>query len=104
MAGTFSVEVEQRVETCVLRCRGELDIESGEHLASLLEIAGGDGRRAVVVDLTEVGFMDSTGVNVLLGAHRLMEASGKRLAVRGASSTARRVFAITRVDEIIHLE
>ena len=56
-----------------------------------------------MVDLSEVAFMDSTGINALIGAYRRTPHGGC-LQVVGAKSAVRRVFEITGVSELLLLE
>jgi stage II sporulation protein AA (anti-sigma F factor antagonist) len=79
----------------------EVDIMTAEKLrAVLLEAAS--GARMVVVDMTSTTFLDSSGLHVLLGAHRQALADGRelRLAVapRGGVS---RIFTLTGTDAIL---
>jgi anti-anti-sigma factor len=60
----------------VVRVEGELDLATAPELASALE-ALDSGTGPVIVDLTEVGFVDSSGLSTLLQARqRLAGASG----------------------------
>jgi anti-sigma B factor antagonist len=56
--------------THVVSLRGEIDAMTAPRLGSRLFGLADEGKRAVVVDLTEVSFMDSTGIGVLLNALR----------------------------------
>ena len=65
----------------VISATGEIDLETVGQLADTLEPdlwADCDG---VLVDLCDVRFMDSTGVNTILQAQHRLGASGARLAV-----------------------
>lgn len=61
----------------VVAVAGELDVYSVPRLQSELRRVMATGRFTVVVDLTDVAFMDSSGLGVLVSAHKRM------LAVRG---------------------
>jgi anti-sigma B factor antagonist len=54
--------------THVVSLRGEIDALTAPRLGSRLFGLADEGKRAVVVDLSEVSFMDSTGIGVLLSA------------------------------------
>ena len=56
--------------THVVSLRGEIDAVTAPRLGSRLFGLADEGKRAVVVDLSEVTFMDSTGIGVLLNALR----------------------------------
>ncbi|WP_326699199.1 STAS domain-containing protein [Streptomyces sp. NBC_01754] len=71
-------ETEQGVWT-VLRIRGELDLASSPVVRQSVHGAVAEGRHDVVLDLSGVFFCDSSGVNVLIAARRLMKSCGGRL-------------------------
>jgi anti-anti-sigma factor len=54
--------------THVVSLRGEIDASTAPKLASRLFGLADEGKRAVIVDLSEVTFIDSTGIGVLLNA------------------------------------
>ncbi len=53
----------------------------------------------LVVDMSQVTFLDSTGIRELIVAERALEYGGGRLVVRGASGVVRRVLEVTGVLE-----
>lgn len=60
----------------VVTLHGEIDHQTGEVLRQALQVTAPPGPR-VVADMRGVGFMDSTGINIFIAAHRdLAEASG----------------------------
>jgi len=84
-----------------VQVRGELDLSTSPELgeALLQELAGG---RSVVLDLSGVTFIDSTGLNTLVGALRSSEANGGRLALGpDLPNQVSRVLAITGLDAVL---
>ena len=59
------------------------------------------GRENIVVDLSGVSFLDSTGLRVLLVAHQQLSSLGGTLVLRGTPPRVARVFQLARVDHII---
>ena len=84
----------------VVSVKGEVDLATGPALERELRALPEDGVAAVIVDLTDCGFMDSTGLNVLTRNQRRFQRSGARLAVVSANRNVLRVFGITRLDEV----
>jgi anti-sigma B factor antagonist len=88
----------------VLRLRGELDLRTVPQLHACLAEAlqrGGDG--AVVVDLGDVSFIDSTGLAALLNALRRMNRAGRRLVLTCAQGPVMRMLRLTRLDSAFTL-
>lgn len=76
---------------------GELDIYTAPSLErALLQVE--DARPLLMVDLTGLSFIDSTGLSVLLAASERAHRQGRRLIVVRPPLPARRVFTLTRVD------
>ena len=82
------VEVEQRAPatdgdraTGVVRARGEVDLETVDRFADILDSRLWSGCEGVLVDLSDVTFMDSTGISALVRADRALGGDGLRLAV-----------------------
>jgi anti-sigma B factor antagonist len=84
----------------VLELAGELDLAVGPRFHELVERVVADTPRLVVVDLAEVGFMDSTMLRELLRAHREVEEGGGRLVVAGAQPTVRRLLELTGTSDV----
>lgn len=87
----------------VVHVAGELDAESGEQLRTILADAFAEKPTAVAVDLTELEFIDSVGLGVLVSAHQQGQVEGIGFQVRSVPESCRRVFEITRLDEVLDL-
>lgn len=66
--------------------------------AEVEAFAAGQPRR-VLLDLSEVAFVDSTGLGVLVSLLKRMGSDG-RIAVVGANAAVQRLFQITRLDKL----
>jgi anti-sigma B factor antagonist len=67
MADDFSTEVAQEGDKTVIHVQGEIDMATCERLRDAIEPHLGP-RQTIVLDLSEVGFMDSSCLAVLLQA------------------------------------
>ena len=77
--------------------RGEIDATVAPRLASRLFGLADRGKRAVVVDLSEVTFLDSTGIGVLLNALRHFAARHGQMVLVCPTAAVRRGLEITGV-------
>ncbi len=87
-------------DATILLLRGELDLGSAPVLEQALREAE-DGRGRLVVDLSELSFIDSTGIHLLLKAH--LRTDG-RLSLRPGPPEVQRVLAVTKVADRFHFE
>jgi anti-sigma B factor antagonist len=77
--GMFEVQsVQVGDDLCVL-VSGELDLSSADKLEEAIRVAEKTTVRAIVIDLTNLRFMDSSGLNVVLNAHTRSRQDGDRI-------------------------
>ncbi len=79
-----------------------LDAAAAPELRKQLEGGPHEGHARVMLDLSAVEFIDSTGLGVLVSLLKQM-ASGGRIAVVGAGPAPRKLFQITRLDTLFIL-
>lgn len=85
----------------VVRAPAEIDIaNAGQLRAALLESAG-QGHATIVVDLSETGFCDTAGLQVLVLGHRRATAEGGELRLVVQAASLMRLFSLTGVDSVI---
>jgi anti-sigma B factor antagonist len=65
----------------LLEVFGELDLATAPRLCARLDRARGERVRRLVVDLTGVDFIDSTGLRALMGASTELRHAGGKLAI-----------------------
>ena len=83
--------------------RGEVDISVAEALEEMLEAAIRESAGAFIVDLSELDFIESTGLQVLLRARGLLSREDRELAVVCPHGPVRRVFELTGLSEMFAL-
>lgn len=96
----FTLSTRQGRIGTVVEVAGDLDMSTAPELRDRLSQAVEDDAR-VVVDLTDVGFMDSSGLGVLVVAHKDLRARNGWLALAGLRRPVRMVLSITSVDRVI---
>ena len=83
--------------------RGELDIDTAPRLTGVLDREIGASVGPFVVDLCDLNFLDSSGVNVLLRARALLGREDRELVVICPPGPARRTFEITNLADLLML-
>lgn len=79
---------------------GELDVATAPSLREALTPLLGDGV-VIALDLSKVEFIDSTGVGVLIGAMKRLQAVGGALRIEAASPGVQRVLEMTGVTRAL---
>ncbi len=73
--------------------------EARENLKGIVEV--GEGK--LVVDLSGVSFIDSSGLSVLISAFKLIRAKGGRMLLSGISKNVQTLLELTRLSEIFEM-
>ena len=99
----LAVERRSAAGSELLVVEGEIDASTSSRLIAALNEAVTDAVRSLVVDLTRVDFMDSTGLGLLLGAHRRLKRRGRGFAIVCSGGPVRRIFELTDLIETLHV-
>lgn len=92
-----------RLESALgLRLSGELDLSTADELRAVLTGLPADGD-AVVLDLADLTFMDSTGLH-LFEQYARSRNGGRSLVLENVPANIRRLFEITGMDQSPHIE
>ena len=85
-------------QTHLIAVRGEVHVSTAPEFSERLNDAIAGGKTGVVIDMTGVDFIDSTGLSVLLNALRRVTRQQGTLALAVSNPTVLRLFEITRLD------
>ncbi len=91
-----------RDEMAVVSATGEIDLATSPALRSRLQDAIGR-RRVVIVDLSEVTFIDSTGLGVLIGGLRRVNEAEGEMRIVVADPRVLKIFEITGLTELFSI-
>jgi anti-sigma B factor antagonist len=95
----LEIQIEETAEHAVCRPVGELDAYTvGQFRESLGDLAS-TGR--LIIDLSEVPFMDSAGLGALIGGIRRAREAGGQVAVACSRPTLTRLLHTTGFDRIV---
>jgi anti-sigma B factor antagonist len=90
---------ERQPEVTVVRLKGDIDLQHSPEARKVLLAAVKDGK-PVVVDLSEVGYIDSSGVASLVEGLQQARKAGNSLALAAVSEGAMRVLHLARLDKV----
>jgi anti-sigma B factor antagonist len=88
-------------ELTLVSVSGELDLYTAERLRARIDEAGAVGADTILVDLSEVSFIDSTGLAVLVQETKRLEGRGHCLVVVTNDPRTRRVFEVTGLNQVL---
>jgi anti-anti-sigma factor len=95
------ITVERAEGRDIVHLDGELDPHTAPMLTEEVDRLAEAGSLDIVLDLSRLAFIDSSGLRVVISAHREMADRGGQLTLRSPSDTAQRLLEITGlVDHI----
>lgn len=95
----LALSTSQVGDLAVVTVGGEVDLDTASQLGDHALDAVRDVSPHVLLDLTGVTFMDSTGLKVLLSVQRRAELAGGSFGVAGPSRAVRKILALTGLDQ-----
>jgi anti-sigma B factor antagonist len=99
-----TLAVEHLDHTVVLRIGGELDMLTVPDLQTRLSAATAGTASSVIIDLTDVRFLGSTALNLLISMHTDLAAENRPLRlVTGEGGVVVRPLQITGLDRLLDL-
>jgi anti-sigma B factor antagonist len=87
----------------VVHLGGEIDVYTAPLVREKLDEQIMGGRTKLVVDLTDVTFLDSTGLGVLVGRLKLARTRGGSMSLVGRDDRVLKVFSITGLDKVFEI-
>jgi anti-sigma B factor antagonist len=94
----FELDEESPNGAHIMNVRGEIHLSTAPEFSQRLTTAIEAGRTAIVLDLSGVEFIDSTGLSVLLNGLRRVTQLNGRMALVCSNPTVLRLFQITMLD------
>jgi anti-sigma B factor antagonist len=98
------LDFERRGDTVVAHVEGDVDLSNSAELRRALEEAVGPDALGVAVDMSRVGYVDSTGMTVLATVAKGLALRRQRLAVVAPQgSGVRRLLELVGIDRVVGL-
>jgi anti-sigma B factor antagonist len=100
----FQIDVSHDGIEAVVTLTGELDVASAPELVIVLQDGALDVADTVELDMERVSFVDSTGIGVLVSAHRRMNAHGRTLIIRSPQPPTVKLIQISGLSSYLNIK
>ena len=98
---TFDLAVESTNAGPVFKLQGRLmDQQQADKLMSSLEEGLSKGHKNVVLDMSKLQYMNSTGLNILINVLTRARNAGGDAIISGLSPSVRQLFVVTKLDSV----
>jgi anti-anti-sigma factor len=91
-------------QASIVAVGGDVDLDTASMLEATLLSALASGVRDLIVELSEVTFLDSSGLSALVKVWHAASEQGGTIRLTGASRNARKVLSITGLDQILPMD
>ena len=99
------VAIEYQDETMRARLSGEIDHHSSKEIREELDEAISRALpQKLVMDFTEVSFMDSSGIGLIMGRYKQISIFGGQLVIAGLSAQQKKVMRLAGLDRLCSFE
>ena len=103
-SAAIAVEVYRDAGSALVTVGGELEFGTAASLRTTLSDLAQDDSDPIVVDLTALQFIDSSGLSLLVQAKQRFSAQGRRFELRGPTDRVSRVIEISGLAELFELD
>jgi anti-sigma B factor antagonist len=94
----ITIAITDHGEWRVLHVHGELDVETAPILRNACSDAVSEGHGSLIIDLSDVPFIDSSGLSVLISAQRVVRLAEGRLRLVTTVPATLRLLRVTGLD------
>ena len=92
-----------RAKPGILPLNGEIDLHVAPQIRASLTSLLADKPPRLVVDLSKVSYIDSSGIAVLIEAMQNVDKYGGKFALSGLQESVRPIFEIARLDQVFRI-
>jgi anti-anti-sigma factor len=85
--------------TQLVAVHGDVDLKTARQFREALDEAASEAKERLIVDLSEVPFMDSSGLAALIGAQNAVRESTRMIVI--SPPGLKRIFEVTRLDSMV---
>lgn len=101
---SLSVDKSYKEENLVVSLTGELDASCAEELKQDVSKELDKNLTDVVFDMSNLAYIDSTGIGIIVFLMKKLSESGKELSIINAKANVLKIFNITGIDQLIKVE
>jgi len=101
MALSISANNNEESGVWEFRLAGEIDVSNAHLFKQQLEAAQAEKRQDITIDLSELDYIDSTGLGVIIGAYGSVKKEGLVVKVQNPKDNVKKLLNISGLDKIL---
>lgn len=100
----FDMNIEQAKDAILVHLKGDLDINASPSFKEAVIKACEKEPKEVIFDLSDLDYLDSTGLGALMAIYKVTQKHGHKIRIRNAKKNVRKLFTITELDNEFIME
>ncbi|HHV72354.1 MAG TPA: STAS domain-containing protein [Clostridia bacterium] len=101
---TFALKESKSGEKFLLQAEGEIDVYTSSQLKEKINALLDNGVKELVIDLSNVSYIDSTGLGIFIGTLRNLKERGGRMELLSPTPRVKKVLNITGLDRVFDIK
>jgi len=101
---SFKIKSEEKENIGVISIKGEVDMFTSPNLREKLLPFFKKNVKGIIVDLSEVSFMDSSGIATLVEGLQWSKKVGRKFILTGLGTNVKNALELTKLDNIFNIE
>ena len=98
-------EVQKEDDVITVKFHGEIDHHSAVGVRGEIDALIYEERPTkMILDMSDIDFMDSSGLGLVMGRYALMQKTGGELTLRSPNSRIKKIFELAGLERIIKIE
>ena len=99
----MQIDVEEKSDISIFRMAGDIDINSSPEVKKSFDRAISEKKEKIVINLKDVGYVDSSGLATLVEVLKNLRSYGGKLKLSNLSSKVMGLFEITKLDKLFDI-
>ena len=99
----MSFSIKKQGEICVVDVEGQLIVGNRQELKQKVLEQLENGDRKFVIDFSNTGYIDSSGLGVLVSLSKKIREQGGELRLASLNEDLRTLFELTKLDTLFHI-
>lgn len=101
----MNAKIEVQSDTLIVFLSGEIDHHSAREIREEVDLQITSNKPSILeLNFKDVSFMDSSGIGLIMGRYRLVNAYGGKVYISNVSSYLKRVMRLAGIDSIVEMK
>lgn len=101
----MNAKIEVQSDTLTVFLSGEIDHHSAREIREEVDLQITSNKPSILeLNFKDVSFMDSSGIGLIMGRYRLVNAYGGKVCISNVSSYLKRVMRLAGIDSIVEMK